>query len=707
MIITFYSYKGGVGRSMALANVAEILADVGYDVILCDFDLEAPGLERYMSDDEGTVRSLRASRGVIDLLEEYKDVLATPEEPEAYAVSREGFTSVNGLALRRPSSYAREIRSQNSARLGRLRFLGAGCREGSHALRYSESVQNFDWSDFYARWAGAAYIDFFREDLTSGQTVVLVDSRTGVTEHGGVCTHHLADLVVLISAANDINIEGTKWMADLLKKADIAVLRKNRRLQVMPVAGRVEISSQAVELEAFRQRFDAEFAGAVPGAAGDGAEFIHATEIPYIPYFAFTEKVVARQTSTSHRELFNAYEALTRAIVNVGLEAQLLTPPQRPDWADARWVAQAELKLSQILERHRRWVVSEHAEGERAVLRGHDFSRQVLPDVELGEADLSGARCVQSDLHGAHLGGATLRGATLSGATLDQGNLTGADLREADLANASLRDATLDLGNFTDADIEAADAAGATWRGALLAGARLDRANLFGADLTDADLTGATLLGTDIRSANLVRAIGLDGGELSNAIIDAKTRLPAGIRPGSQGQSAVVPDRRHTAEFVPVAQQREYPLLSEDFRFLEQRLMPHFRSVSNSVAAYRSRLLAWHSVVITLVAVSAVLAGGSYANFLANGVGQFGVSASFAWVAFAAGVLAAGACASLLSRPYRGMAERYDDYRLIAERLEAEYFLFLGRVGEYAESPQRHARLERRVGSLTGGGKGP
>ena len=27
-IVTFYSYKGGVGRSMALANVAVLLADV-------------------------------------------------------------------------------------------------------------------------------------------------------------------------------------------------------------------------------------------------------------------------------------------------------------------------------------------------------------------------------------------------------------------------------------------------------------------------------------------------------------------------------------------------------------------------------------------------------------------------------------------------------------------------------------------------------
>src|SRR5215212_2149038 len=48
-IITFYSYKGGVGRSMALANIAVLMARRGLRVLAVDWDLEAPGLERYFS----------------------------------------------------------------------------------------------------------------------------------------------------------------------------------------------------------------------------------------------------------------------------------------------------------------------------------------------------------------------------------------------------------------------------------------------------------------------------------------------------------------------------------------------------------------------------------------------------------------------------------------------------------------------------------
>jgi len=46
-IVTFYSYKGGTGRSMALANFAWILAASGKKVLVIDWDLEAPGLHRY------------------------------------------------------------------------------------------------------------------------------------------------------------------------------------------------------------------------------------------------------------------------------------------------------------------------------------------------------------------------------------------------------------------------------------------------------------------------------------------------------------------------------------------------------------------------------------------------------------------------------------------------------------------------------------
>lgn len=42
--IAFYSYKGGVGRSLLVANTARFLGMLGKRVVALDLDIEAPGL---------------------------------------------------------------------------------------------------------------------------------------------------------------------------------------------------------------------------------------------------------------------------------------------------------------------------------------------------------------------------------------------------------------------------------------------------------------------------------------------------------------------------------------------------------------------------------------------------------------------------------------------------------------------------------------
>ncbi len=69
-IITFYSYKGGTGRSMALANVAFLLANAGKRVLAIDWDLEAPGLHRYFEPFLAD-KNLEHSTGVIDFVRDF------------------------------------------------------------------------------------------------------------------------------------------------------------------------------------------------------------------------------------------------------------------------------------------------------------------------------------------------------------------------------------------------------------------------------------------------------------------------------------------------------------------------------------------------------------------------------------------------------------------------------------------------------------
>jgi cellulose biosynthesis protein BcsQ len=76
MIYTFYSYKGGVGRTMALANIAELFYRAGKRVLMIDWDLDAPGLEQFFFSPE-ELDKVRRQRGLIDLVMGYKLQMTT------------------------------------------------------------------------------------------------------------------------------------------------------------------------------------------------------------------------------------------------------------------------------------------------------------------------------------------------------------------------------------------------------------------------------------------------------------------------------------------------------------------------------------------------------------------------------------------------------------------------------------------------------
>jgi uncharacterized protein YjbI with pentapeptide repeats len=94
-----------------------------------------------------------------------------------------------------------------------------------------------------------------------------------------------------------------------------------------------------------------------------------------------------------------------------------------------------------------------------------------------------------------------LSDANLSGAKLWTANLSGADLRNVNLSGANLRNANLSGANLSDADLS-----GAKLWGAKLGGANLSDADLRGAELCSADFSGANLRHTNLSEADLHNA---------------------------------------------------------------------------------------------------------------------------------------------------------------------------------------------------------
>jgi hypothetical protein len=76
------------------------------------------------------------------------------------------------------------------------------------------------------------------EDLAG---VVLIDSRTGVTEMGGVCTRHMADVVVSFCAPKAQSLAGAEMMAKSFTRQEI-LHKRRRELVVVVVPTRIDVS---------------------------------------------------------------------------------------------------------------------------------------------------------------------------------------------------------------------------------------------------------------------------------------------------------------------------------------------------------------------------------------------------------------------------------------------------------------------------------
>jgi len=281
MIYTFYSFKGGVGRTMALANVAELFYRAGLKVLMVDWDLESPGLEQFFPIH---MEMLLETPGVMDMLLEYKRRMAaglTGSEREEHLLA-------DVLEASLVEVYP------DASGTGRLWLFPAGKRLNEHLAKYARSILTFDWLDFYQNWEGEVFFEWLRKQFERIADIVLIDSRTGMTEIGGVCTYQLADVIVMLCAPNRQNLNGTCEMAQRFRGPWVQELRSRRSLDVLIVPARIELGESAL-LDKFHEEFVRLFEPFVPRERGIDIHQLWQAGIPYIPKYAFAESVAVRE----------------------------------------------------------------------------------------------------------------------------------------------------------------------------------------------------------------------------------------------------------------------------------------------------------------------------------------------------------------------------------------------------------------------------
>ncbi|MGK9055248.1 KGGVGR-motif variant AAA ATPase [Neorhizobium petrolearium] len=303
-VTTFYSYKGGSGRSMTLANVAWALATNDEKVLAIDWDLEAPGLHRYfhpfLSDPDQN-----ASQGLIDRIWDYVAQLGEERDRKG----RFKFADCSDIVqpLEMPVIGG-----------GCLHFIGAGRQDE----RYSEKVGGLDWNGFYQRFDGEAFIDALIKWARGRYTHVLIDSRTGVADTAGICTTQLPDALVFCLVYNRQSIEGTAAVARSIKSSRKRYNRSSLKMSFVPC--RVEERST---VEAARRHTAQRLIGLVDQDLSKIERSLRRAEIRNYPWCAFEEKLAVFEELPDERgSLLDAIHDLTHRITGEEIRIKQIEP---------------------------------------------------------------------------------------------------------------------------------------------------------------------------------------------------------------------------------------------------------------------------------------------------------------------------------------------------------------------------------------------
>ncbi|BCJ39483.1 hypothetical protein GCM10010168_62690 [Actinoplanes ianthinogenes] len=304
-IVTFYSYKGGTGRTMALANVAWILAANGHRVLAADWDLESPGLHRFFAPFL-TPEQVTTTRGVIGLITEYQWATLPRDE------------GGNGVpAADRPDDWYREYaRAERYAFSINWTFPSGGSLDlllaGHSSLEYEASLAGLNWEDFYNRLGGSLFFDALREDMKSRYDYTLLDSRTGLSDVADICTIHLPDVIVDCFTLSDQGIDGGASVA-----AQIRTYDDERTRRILPVPMRVDHGEQS-KADAGRTLAKHRFPRLPAGMTEDERRnYWYEVEVPYRTYYAYEETLATFGDEPGNpASLLSSYERLTGYITD-------------------------------------------------------------------------------------------------------------------------------------------------------------------------------------------------------------------------------------------------------------------------------------------------------------------------------------------------------------------------------------------------------
>jgi cellulose biosynthesis protein BcsQ/nucleoside-triphosphatase THEP1 len=200
-VTSFYSFKGGVGRTTATILTALLLARQGKKVMIVDFDLEAPGLASIFANQNDDAQSLLSVKGFVDFLIDFES-------------NKRDFTKINLDDY----YFKKNEQALVGTEGGELIIIPAISTDSNSSSSYINKLSktNIKFISNSKDYLPDLFLKKMEEKLNPDH--ILIDTRTGINDVGGLVFNRYAQTIFLLFYGNQQNMFGLESILPELTK---------------------------------------------------------------------------------------------------------------------------------------------------------------------------------------------------------------------------------------------------------------------------------------------------------------------------------------------------------------------------------------------------------------------------------------------------------------------------------------------------------
>lgn len=191
----------------------------------------------------------------------------------------------------------------------------------------------FSWTEFFSQRGGGDVVEALRNAWKKDYEYVLIDSRTGLTDSSGVCTIQMPDLIVMLFAANEQNVDWCLRIARGIRNGRSNLPYDRTFLPIIPLLSRFdarEESDRAGEaMDRIAEQFAPFFADWLPRSI-TARDMLAWSVLPYVPRYSFEEGLAVEDEPATGAQGLSFYYQLLSRLSTVDLRVSV---PSSPAWA--------------------------------------------------------------------------------------------------------------------------------------------------------------------------------------------------------------------------------------------------------------------------------------------------------------------------------------------------------------------------------------